>query len=104
MQHRSLKKLFDSEKTNNLTYFNEVDGQNKEYQQPSIPAAITSKVDQVSPTPSPELQEQEQQTKNLNCFYCSQSYPDDKERFKHIGIEHPGKMFWPTPEDFENRL
>jgi hypothetical protein len=33
-------KLFDSDKTNNLIYFNEVNGQVKEHQQPSIPASI----------------------------------------------------------------
>jgi hypothetical protein len=96
------RKLFDSEKTNNLIYFNEVDGQNKEHQQPSIPAAIASSVDQISPTPSTLLQEQEH--KRFTCFYCSQTYSSDKERVKHIDFEHPDKMYYPTQKDFENRL
>jgi hypothetical protein len=28
---------------------------------------------------------------------------DDKERINHIGTEHPGKLHYPTPADFENR-
>jgi hypothetical protein len=83
------KKLFDSEKTNNLIYFKEADGQNKEYQ-PSISSPIVSQIEELSPLP-PQLQEQEQQYKRFNCFYCSQSYSSDKERVKHIDYEHPGK-------------
>jgi hypothetical protein len=53
-----------------LIYFNEVESQDKERQQPSIPT--TTAVDQVSSTPSPQLQEQ--QHKRFNCFYCSQPF------------------------------
>jgi hypothetical protein len=74
VSNAKLRKLSDSDKTNNLLYFNEFECQDKEYQQPSIP--ITIAVDQVSPTPSPRLQEQ--QHKGFNCFYCSQDYSSDK--------------------------
>jgi hypothetical protein len=51
-----------------------------------------------------EEQQQKQQHNKLYCFYCSQDYPDDKERVKHIDYEHPGKLYYPMPEDFEKRL
>jgi len=102
IQHYLSKKLFDSEKTNNLIYFKEVYGQNKDYQ-PSISSPIVSQIEEVSPLPS-QLQEQEQQHKRFNCFYCSQSYSTDKEQVKHIDYQHPGKLYYPTPEDFEKRL
>jgi hypothetical protein len=63
---------------------------------------MISTIGEMSSIPSPQLQEEEH--KRFNCFYCSEVYSSDMERVKHIGVEHPGKMFWPTPEDFENRL
>jgi hypothetical protein len=48
VSNAKLNKLFDSEKANNLIYFNEVDGQDKE-QQSSIPAAISSSFDHYRP-------------------------------------------------------
>jgi hypothetical protein len=59
-------------------------------------------IDKVSLTPSSQLQEQE--PKRFNCFYCSQYYSSDKERVRHIDSKHPGKLYYPTPEDFEKRL
>jgi len=29
---------------------------------------------------------------------------DDKERVTHIDAEHPGKLYYRIPVDFENRL
>jgi hypothetical protein len=68
----------------------------------SLSSAMISTIGEMSSIPSPQLQEEEH--KRFNCFYCSEVYSSDMERVKHIGVEHPGKMFWPTPEDFENRL
>ena len=62
-----------------------------------------SQIEEVSPLP-PQLQEQEQQHKRFNCFYCSQTYSSDKERVKHIYFQHLGKLCYPTQEDFEKRL
>ena len=58
-------------------------------------------IDQVSPT-SQQLQEQEH--KRFNCFYCDKAYSSDKERIKQIGYEHPGKLYYQTPEDLQKRL
>jgi hypothetical protein len=70
------RKLFESEKTNNLIYFNEVDGQDKQHQQPSVITSIaSSSFDKVSPMPSPQLQEQ--QYNRFNCLYCIQTYSND---------------------------
>ncbi len=33
-----------------------------------------------------------------------QNYSSDKEVVKHIDSEDPGKLYYPTPEDFEMRL
>jgi hypothetical protein len=33
------------------------------------------------------------------CFYYDQAYPEDKDRVKRINIEHPGKMYYPIPEE-----
>ncbi|HEX5892340.1 MAG TPA: hypothetical protein VFY41_05715 [Nitrososphaeraceae archaeon] len=33
-----------------------------------------------------------------------QNYSSDKELVKHIDSEHPGKLYYSTPEDFEMRL
>lgn len=102
-KHNLSNKSFDSEKTNNIIYSNEVDDQDKEHHLRSMPSTMVSSIDQISPTrPLPQHQEQEQ--KRFNCFYCSQYYSSDKERVKHIDSKHPGKLNFRTPEDFENRL
>jgi hypothetical protein len=104
-QQNLSNKLFDSEKTNNLIYSDEVDDQDKEHQLRSIPSTMISSIDQISPTPLRQHQEQErQQYKKFNCFYCDQAYSSDKERVKHIDYQHQGKLYYPTPEDFEKRL
>ena len=33
-----------------------------------------------------------------------QNYSSDKELVKHIDSEHPGKLYYPTSEDFGMRL
>ena len=40
----------------------------------------------------------------FRCFYCDEFCSNDKERVAHIDYAHPGKLYYPTPEDFENRL
>jgi hypothetical protein len=99
-EHNTAKKLFDPEQTNNLIY-SDVELKYKEDKQPSVPSTIASSTGE-TPSPSPQLQEQEY--KRFNCFYCDQAYSSDKERIKHIDYEHPGKLYYPTPEDFEKRL
>jgi len=40
----------------------------------------------------------------FRCFYCNEFYSSDQERVVHIEYSHPGKIYYQTPEDFENRL
>jgi hypothetical protein len=40
----------------------------------------------------------------FRCFYCNEFCSYDEERVAHIDYAHPGKLYYPTPEDFENRL
>ena len=70
-------------------------------QQSSISLTITPSINEVSSTSSSLMQEQEQQHKRFNCFYCDQAYSSDKERVKHIDYQHSGKLYYPTPEDLE---
>jgi hypothetical protein len=42
--------------------------------------------------------------KDFKCLYGDQLCLDDKEQMNHIDAEHPGKLYYPTPADFENRL
>jgi hypothetical protein len=37
-------------------------------------------------------------------FLLRPSYSSDKERIKHIDYDHPSKLYYLTPEDFEKRL
>ena len=41
---------------------------------------------------------------NFSCYHCDESFVSDLERAKHTMGEHPGKLCYPTPEDFDNRL
>ena len=52
---------------------------------------MTSTIGEKSSIPLPQVQEQEQLHKQFNCFYCIQTYSNDKERVKHIDNDHPGK-------------
>ena len=72
-------------------------------EQSSMPSTMVSWNDQISTTPLPQHQER-QQYKRFSCFYCSQTYSSDKESVKHIDYEHRSKLYYPTQEDFENRL
>jgi len=49
----------------------------------------------------PEKQEID---RHFKCHYCDEFLIDDKERCYHIDFEHSGKMHYPNPEDFQNRL
>ena len=42
--------------------------------------------------------------KSHRCFYCNEAFSNDLERVLHIEDTHPGNLYYPTPEDFENRL
>jgi hypothetical protein len=42
--------------------------------------------------------------KTFNCFYCSECHTSDVDRVNHIESKHQGKLYYPTPEDFRNRL
>ena len=46
----------------------------------------------------------QQEENRFKCFHCNEIYSSDGERVAHIGAEHPGKLYYPNPEDFENRL
>jgi MCM2/3/5 family protein/minichromosome maintenance replisome factor len=46
----------------------------------------------------------ETQNKSFKCFYCDERFSSNIERFNHIGYVHQGKIVYPTPEDFRNRL
>jgi hypothetical protein len=46
----------------------------------------------------------ETQNKSFICFYCDKLCPSNKERIAHIDQYHPGRIYYPTPQDFENRL
>lgn len=41
---------------------------------------------------------------NFSCYHCDESFVSDLERAKHIIDDHPGKLCYPTPEDFNDRL
>jgi hypothetical protein len=46
----------------------------------------------------------ETQNKSFICFYCDKLCPSNKERIAHIDHDHQGRVYYPTPQDFENRL
>jgi hypothetical protein len=46
----------------------------------------------------------DQQDSLFQCFHCSECFASDTERLKHRGLGHPGKLDYPEPEDFDNRL
>jgi hypothetical protein len=106
IQYDLSKKLFDSEKTNNLIYSDQslTEIENKHQRGPSISSSIVSSTEETNPLLKSQVKEQGQPHKKFNCFYCSQAYSSDKDRVKHIDYEHPGKLYYDTPEDFEKRL
>jgi hypothetical protein len=55
-------------------------------------------------TDASEEQEQGGLHLDFKCFYCSQVCSSNNDRVLHIENEHQGKLYYPTPEDFENRL
>ena len=40
----------------------------------------------------------------FKCFYCNHVCSSNNDRVQHIDNEHPGKLYYPTPEDFQDRL
>ena len=38
------------------------------------------------------------------CYPTPEDFDNRLERAKHTMGEHPGKLCYPTPEDFDNRL
>ena len=87
--------------------------------EPSGPSAVNvgcstdNEVCNCKPTATPistlttdASEEQEQGALHLDfkCFYCSQVCPSNNDRVQHIDNEHPGKLYYPTPEDFQDRL
>jgi DNA replicative helicase MCM subunit Mcm2 (Cdc46/Mcm family) len=40
----------------------------------------------------------------FGCYYCSECFLSDLERLTHREQEHPAKLNYPTPKEFENRL
>ena len=80
------EKLFDQQNSNNFLYSSNNSSQLKPK------AALDNLVECAGPN------------KTFNCFYCSEHYSSDVERVKHIESKHQGKLYYPTPEDFRNRL
>jgi hypothetical protein len=40
----------------------------------------------------------------FKCFYCDQFCSSDIDRITHIDNDHPGRLYYLTPKDFEGRL
>jgi hypothetical protein len=80
------EKLFDQQNSNNFLYSNNDSSQMKpkEAEGPLVECADPNKT--------------------FNCFYCSEHHSSDVERVKHIESKHQDKLYYPTPEDFRNRL
>ena len=72
-------KLFDQHESNNFLYLEQGKNDNKKEQMP-------------------------QHEDRFKWFYCDLMHKSNIERIKHIDNEHPGKLYYPTLEDFENRL
>jgi hypothetical protein len=45
-----------------------------------------------------------QEEDRFKCFYCDLRHKSNIERIKHMDNEHQGKLYYPTPQGFENRL
>jgi hypothetical protein len=91
-------------KTNNLFYSgqSQVEIQTKE-QEPSTSSAIVSASEEVSPLQQPNSKNKSN-TRNSIAFTVVKLIQAIRSVLSILGIKHPGKMFWPTPEDFEKRL
>jgi DNA replicative helicase MCM subunit Mcm2 (Cdc46/Mcm family) len=42
--------------------------------------------------------------RRFRCFYCNECHSSDQERAIHIDHVHRGKLYYPTPDDFDKRL
>jgi hypothetical protein len=80
------EKLFDADKSNNFLYSS---NNSSQMDSKSAEDVVTECADS---------------NKRFKCFYCFEYHSSDEERVTHIEYEHPGKMHYPTPEDFRNRL
>jgi hypothetical protein len=47
---------------------------------------------------------EEQEGLHFKCFYCNQVCSSNNDCIQHMDNEHQGKLYYPTPQDFENRL
>jgi hypothetical protein len=50
------------------------------------------------------LEQQHTALDKFKCFYCDHSFANDIERAAHIDYEHPGRLHYPLPNDFDYRL
>jgi hypothetical protein len=78
------EKLIDPQNSNNFLYSNNDSSQMKSAEDVVIECTGSNK--------------------KFKCFYCCDYYSSDEERVKHIESKHQGNLFYPTPEDFRNRL
>jgi hypothetical protein len=72
-------KLFDQDQSNNILYLEQGKNDNRKEQM-------------------------SYEEDRFKCFYCNQLCPSNNDRVQHIENEHLGKLYYPNPEDFENRL
>lgn len=49
-------------------------------------------------------EQRQQQRLSFKCIHCNQYFASDNNRVEHISLDHPGRMYYPVPEDFQNRL
>ena len=78
------EKLFDQQNSNNFLYLSNNSSEMKSAEDVLVECAGPNKT--------------------FKCFYCSEHQSSDLERVKHIESKHQGKLYYPTPEDFRNRL
>jgi hypothetical protein len=91
---------------NNQTEIEVVKDANNEPMSPNLSKSQPSQPSQPSPTEgalAKTVDNDIDRDLNIKCFYCDQFYESDIKRVKHITDEHPGRLYYPNPEDFENR-
>ena len=55
-------------------------------------------------TKNDQIEQLATEINKFKCFYCNRFCSSDNERITHTDNEHPGRLYYPNPEDFENRL
>jgi hypothetical protein len=78
------EKLFDQQNSNNFSYSSGNSSETKSAEDVVIECAGPNKT--------------------IKCFYCCEYHSSDVDRAKHIESKHQGKLYYPTAEDFRNRL